>query len=570
MAFLAAMASPFTSLPPTGMTRGVNGAPVYTADGIGDPRVALYTSSVRGATAKQLEDLLEKVYNADNMKHIDKVMDLWVSAFQTRDVRGGKGERAVFLELFKLYVKWFGRKTVNYVLPLVPEYGCWRDVFELMKEPTLRPACLRLIVKQFGEDRVALKEGRGLSLLAKWLPRTRSATFAGQAALIAAALYPHVTVKEARQRLYRKQLAEMNAALKTVEVPMCGGQWRTIEPGRVPGKALKLYRKAFLNKTLTTDKQRSGRADRVICAENFRDHLEKVVSGKATVKGAKTVFPHEIVRALERIYTLTQGDEETLLEAQWSAIRDSVAGAGKMGSCVPMADFSGSMSGVPMEVSLALGILLSEVNHPAFRGGLMTFDARPRWLQFEEGLSLRQKIRKAHEQPFGLNTNFEAALDMVLERLLCHHVPVGEEPENIVVFTDMGFDNAAKVEGGAWETLVENFQERFKAAGGWKMPRIVIWNLRAAYQDYHAKVDRAGVLMLSGWSPSAMKILTEGFSVRTPYEGMRAILDDARYDRVREALKPVAEEWRKIEEEDARWAAAYKARVAAAAAASST
>jgi hypothetical protein len=566
MAFLAAMSSQEGQLP-QGMTRGVNGAPVYTADGIGDPRVALYTSLVRGATGKQIGELIGKVYGAEGPSHIEKLIDYWLIAFQARDVRGGKGERAIFLDLFKQYARWFGRTHVNYVLPLVPEYGCWRDIFELMKEPSLQKACLRLIVKQFREDRAALKAGKGFSLLAKWLPRVRSATFSGQATLIAAALYSNIPSKEVRQRLYRKQLAEMNAALKTVEVPMCEGRWQTIDPGKVSGKALKLYRKAFLNQKLEGGKQRSGRADRVICAEHFKDHLEKVVSGKATVKGAKTVFPHEIVRAVQR---QSAGDEEALLEAQWSAIRADVQAAGKMGSCVPMADFSGSMTGVPMEVSLALGILLSEVNHAAFRGGLMTFDARPRWLQFEEKMSLREKIRKAHEQPFGLNTNFEAALDMVLRRLVQYRVPRGEEPENIVVFTDMGFDDAAKVGDGAWETLVEKFQRRFAAAGGWKMPRIVIWNLRATYQDYHAKVDRAGVLMLSGWSPSAMKILTDGFSVQTPYEGMRAILDDVRYNCVREALAPVVEEWRKIDEENARRDEEFKARVAAASAAKST
>jgi hypothetical protein len=35
-----------------------------------------------------------------------------------------------------------------------------------------------------------------------------------------------------------------------------------------------------------------------------------------------------------------------------------------------------------------------------------------------------------------------------------------------------------------------------------------------------------------------MKVLTEGVNVKTPYEGVRAILDDVRYDRVRAALAP--------------------------------
>jgi hypothetical protein len=75
------------------------------------------------------------------------------------------------------------------------------------------------------------------------------------------------------------------------------------------------------------------------------------------------------------------------------------------------------------------------------------------------------------------------------------------------------------------------------------MPRIVIWNLRAAFKEYQAKADRQGVLALAGWSPSAMKVLTSGIQVSTPYESMRAVLDDPRYDRVRQFVKDTKYVW---------------------------
>ena len=72
---------------------------------------------------------------------------------------------------------------------------------------------------------------------------------------------------------------------------------------------------------------------------------------------------------------------------------------------------------------------------------------------------------------------------------------------------------------------------------GWKAPRIVIWNVRAAFKDFHAKADQEGVVQLSGWSPSILKALqTVGVQVQTPYQGMRQILDDERYDAVRARL----------------------------------
>ena len=72
---------------------------------------------------------------------------------------------------------------------------------------------------------------------------------------------------------------------------------------------------------------------------------------------------------------------------------------------------------------------------------------------------------------------------------------------------------------------------------GYEPPRIVCWNLRAEYNDYHATALTVGVVQLSGWSPSAFKAITAGgVPVETPYQGLRRILDDVRYDKVRSAF----------------------------------
>jgi hypothetical protein len=100
----------------------------------------------------------------------------------------------------------------------------------------------------------------------------------------------------------------------------------------------------------------------------------------------------------------------------------------------------------------------------------------------------------------------------------------------------------------AWETQLVRIRREFLAAGeklwgqgkGWKPPRIVIWNVRAEFKDFHAKADQEGVVQLSGWSPSILKALQKGgVQVQTPYQGMRQILDDTRYDPVRELFNGV-------------------------------
>ena len=76
------------------------------------------------------------------------------------------------------------------------------------------------------------------------------------------------------------------------------------------------------------------------------------------------------------------------------------------------------------------------------------------------------------------------------------------------------------------------------ADAGYDAPRIVLWNLRAEYKDYHAKADEEGVVVLSGWSPAVLKaIQANGVEIKTPYQGLRELLDNARYDAVRKAVE---------------------------------
>jgi hypothetical protein len=86
-------------------------------------------------------------------------------------------------------------------------------------------------------------------------------------------------------------------------------------------------------------------------------------------------------------------------------------------------------------------------------------------------------------------------------------------------------------------------REAFKRAGDdmWGVPfvppRIVVWNVAATSSDFHATADTEGVVMVSGWSPSLFKnLLTGDIRSMTPLEMLRIILDDERYQPVREKL----------------------------------
>lgn len=545
MAFIRAMdAGPKTK-------QGVNGESVLTEDGVGDFRVTLYTMLNRGLQASYMAQHVEKARTQEEWE------DLFVMAFQTRDIRGGKGERDLFQNLFSELAK---RKPVEAaaLVPLIPTYGCWRDMWVLLQLPSIphivKDAVLRFVKAEWDENRPD-------SLLAKWLPREKSKTFSDLVPMLVRTLIPDGAH---RQRLvrYRKQVAERNRVLKTTEINMCGGTWSTIEPTHVPGRCLKIHKAAFLNKALT---KRRGFKTRVVteslrfpdsedrneCRANFLTTLQKVARGEASLKGANVVHPHEIVAEFLKYRSGCDVDTDidATLEAQWASIRDSAKSAGGLRKMVPMCDFSGSMSGIPLLVSMALGILISEVNHEAFKDRILTFDSEPEWHSFVGMKTVKQKIQSTIHAGQGLSTNFFLACQKIVERMEVERVPVGEEPEDLIVLTDMGWDAAANLNNSReepWKTQIQRIQDMFVEASrrvwgprmtGWKVPRIVVWNLCSSYNDFHATATDQGVVMVSGWSPAILKKLQgDGIPLQTPWSLLRAVLDDPRYQSVREAL----------------------------------
>ena len=520
--------------------QGVNGADVYHETG--DARVTLFTMLNRDLEESYIRKYVSEVIRRDSW---EETRDLFVMAFQTRDIRGGKGEKKLFYQFLKA-LHHYHPNTTRRMLKLVPEYGCWRDMWEIWSLiPELRGDLMDQVVWQFMEDLSHAASGNvhSMSLLAKWLPREKSATYRGLAYWIATALYPKTWSDRKKMISYRKETSFMNSALKTVEIDMCGGTWRKISFESVPGRCLKLHDNAFLN-VKSGELRYPNRRDRMACREKFLAFMEDVKSGEKNVHGANVVLPHELV--LKAQNPATTREQQAVNQAQWESIRDEIRKQGGLGKSVVMCDFSGSMSGIPLQISTALGILISECTHPSFKDHILTFDATPKWHSFVGHTTLKSKLDSLQNCGQGLNTDFYRACQMILTRMIQWRVPVDEAPEDLIVITDMGFDEASNSANQSsssrqspWETQLTRIRREFQEAGeflwgkAWKAPRIVIWNVRAEFKDFHAKADQEGVVQLSGWSPSMLKVLQKGVHVQTPYQGLRSVLDDKRYDAVR-------------------------------------
>lgn len=543
------------------LSSGVKGSDIYTTTG--DPRLDLSIKCVRGSG-----DLKDSIKNVLALNTQQATEDAFVLAFHARNIRGGKGERQVFYDLFH-ELSAFNPDISMALLDLIPHYGCWDDLFVLATHESaaykLREAILDLTARQLRTDKFT--EGT-ISLAAKWAPREGRYTPLAKA--LARMLFPTVPHFSSQMKNYRHLVAGLNARLKTVETFMCSNRWDEIDPAAVPGRAGKVYGKAFLNepstfrsKTRTDSLRHPGDSVRMTCRTMFQEHYAKAAKGEAKVHGADTLFPHELVK--RAAHGTGFGDaEKDQLRAVWLSMVAKAKAGGGLGRSIFMSDFSGSMQSAgtvgdtPYWVSMALGMLGSEVCAGEFKNRLMTFDSDPTWHTFRPESDLFERITSICESRVGqgTSTDFQKAMDLVLTTLKEKRIRPGEEPENLIVLTDMGWDEACSssemnkytsnryrhvVKTAPWQTQVEMIQEAFKRAGedmwgqAFTPPRIVIWNLAASYtEDHHARADTPGVAMLSGWSATQFEVLQkEGPRQMTAYEMLRLELDDPKYDRIR-------------------------------------
>ena len=578
----------------------------------------LFFKLVRGLDAEELASLFSAAVT--EATEPEAKADLIVLAFQTRATRGhGKGEKDLAYQLLKLGAKEFGEEPVAAVLGLLPLYGYWKDLVHLVASDdcprALADKSEELLCEQLLADEAELaaataeKRTPSLSLVAKYAPREGMKFDKGPLRLakrLAQRLFGSAN-PAASARKYRKLCSSLNSQLCTTEVLMAAGRWEEIRFARVASLCLQRHRKAFLNEALNgvltpaqdaTGNRHPDDPARVAA----RLHLREAIVSKKGVQG-KALMPHEIVKLClggegRSLSTL----EADLMNAQWASLRagtleamrtaveqrdlevleaaaHATAGLGSLaaleralpkhvdlGKLVALVDVSGSMSGTPMEAAIALGILVSELTAPTFRDRVLTFESVPNWVDLSSHTSIRDKVRACEQAPWGGSTNFEAACERILGAAEAAKLPPDEVPD-LIVFSDMQFDQANGGRGGRWETAFERLQRRFAEVGQrvcgapYAAPRIIFWNLRANTVGFPVAKDTPNVQLLSGFSPALLKLVVSGADLvgdeeevtetvvmpdgsiqsttkvvrsgPTPEQILRTALDDAVFDAVR-------------------------------------
>lgn len=308
-----------------------------------------------------------------------------------------------------------------------------------------------------------------------------------------------------RDRLRKEVLVPLHKALELPEVYMCANKWEELPYKRVSSIAMKNYIRLFFKHD----------------EERFKKYLEDVKSGKTTI-AAGALLPHEIIAQLQ------DSEAVEVSELQWKRMVDHVAKKGKLTNCMAICDVSGSMGGRPLEVCVALGLLISELSEAPWKHQLITFSADPE-LHVIKGDSLMEKTNFIKQMEWGMNTDFQKVFDRILEIAVEGKLREEQMIKRLFVFSDMEFDQASA--SRSWETDYQVIQRKFQNKGYHYVPEIVFWNLRNS-KATPVPCDQPGVALVSGFSKNLVTIFLEEGGIVSPEAVMLDAISGEEYQKL--------------------------------------
>jgi len=491
-----------------------NGAVGYRTTGKQLLDINFSISSLRNLSEDEVMKRFEQVYIENRLLAVK-----WL--FYAADVRGGVGER----RLFRVGIKFLANTypdVAKAVLELIPVYTRWDNLIPLL-DTELKDDVVDIIREQLKHDLEKGRNGEPISLLAKWMPsiNTSSASTRRYAKILCSAL-------RFTDRNYRKVLSELRRYLKVVERSMSAGEWGSIDYSAVPSKANLNYRDAFFRH----DEQRR------------REFLASLERGETKIN-AGVLFPHDIVSKYYGTGSWRRylADADHTIEELWKALPDYINGAG---NTICVRDGSGSMqtgigsgsSATCLDVATALSVYFAEHSNGQFKDKFITFSENPQLIDISNAETLREKLAICDRYTEVANTNIEAVFDLILFTAQKNNMTQDEMPQNILILSDMEFDRCAEAnnEGELSPKLFKVIEDRYREAG-YKLPRLIFWNINSRTGTIPVKENELGVALVSGYSPAVMKMVLS--NTTDPLQCLLEQINSPRYDAVQKALETV-------------------------------
>ena len=186
-----------------------------------------------------------------------------------------------------------------------------------------------------------------------------------------------------------------------------------------------------------------------------------------------------------------------------------------------------------LEVATALAIYFSERQTGEFQNKFITFSSHPEFVDLSKCETLCEKLRVCNSYNDCSNTNIEATFDLVLKTAIQNNLKQEEIPTLLIV-SDMEFDQATSHGWNARKSmfvpLFKTIEKKFKVHG-YKLPKLIFWNVMSRTGTIPMKENAAGVSLVSGFSTNVIKAVLS--NELDPYQTIVKILDSERYANIK-------------------------------------
>lgn len=513
----------------------------------------------------KLKDLYDK--KDESVDYKKYIIILYKLIGYTRDIINGKGEYELTFMMVRYFYSFFPELGIEFISTLVQigdkehPYGSWKDLKYLCEHcrksyvtdtrakngmyDEIIEKCCNLYNEQLRKDYENMDVPHyNISLVAKWVPRENKkfGWLFYKLAEYYFANYLRYAKSFAQQQLakkkcymdYRRIVSALNKKLDTIQIKQCSNNWSKIDFNNVTSITMMKQKNAFLNENKNGKIKYEDREDRIQCAKNFKDYInDKNIEIKG--KRVSTVdFTKEAIRLLETNFNFQNESQIILLNKQWENNKSQNRKLGKM---IAMVDTSGSMNGNPLYAAIAMGIRIAEMSSLGKR--VMTFSAKPTWVNLDNAPNFTTCVEKIQNANWGMNTNFFAAMNLILDAIVETKLQPSEVKDMVlVILSDMQIDEADRSGNKNRDTMFKKISKLYNKVGmkhyGEPLvpPHILFWNLRNTDGFPNLSTEK-NTSMMSGINPVLMNAFCEEgmetLSQYTPWNVLEKSLNDERY-----------------------------------------
>ena len=476
-------------------------------------------AAMRKADAERIIDLFSKAFHEDPEKALKTL-------FYIRDCRGGQGERRVFRKCIGAMANTEEtQKWLKDNLSLIEEYGRFDDYLCLLDTQLEVPVAQYLLNRLLDDKNNADIGSVFISQCAKWMPSLTSSAESKRITKHLIKLVRQNLITDFTEEKYRKLISYLRKQIKIVEHNLTNKDYESIDYSKLPSYASLKYRKAF------------KRNDQV----RYLLYLADVANGKAKINSS-TLYPYDLVKKYNNNwFSIDTKTVDQTVEEQWKALPDYVPEI----NGIVVNDTSGSMTGLPMDVSMSLAVYIAERNKSeVWKNYIIPFSSRAEWKEVK-GDTLLEKLKSVYTGDCS-NTNLQAVFDLILSRAVEKHIPKEDMPKVLLIISDMEFDNTdyslmglrldidsdvntdfapLRPKRTNFEAITKKYQE-----AGYERPNLVWWNVDSRNTQTPITKDDDDNILISGCSPAILSVALSGNF--NPIDAMNRIIEQPRYDQV--------------------------------------